>query len=323
MKKVILDVDTGTDDAMAIAVALMNPSIEVIGITAVHGNLSVFDAAENTLRVVDYFKADVPVYVGCPEPMVQFLMPGRMMDVRKQTVCKVVDGKEIRIHERKLNLPDPSMTAQPEHACFYLVETLKNSEQKITVIAVGPLTNIGMALRMDPTIVRNIEEIVVMGGAVTCGNRTPVAEANFYDDPEAAQIVIKSGCRVRLFTLEATAQVSLGKDEADMFRNISQKGEFVAELIEQFIYRCRQLDICDDGCITMHDAVAVCGVIDPSVVLDARREACDVNLGGWCDGALVVDRRGFAKTKEPVDIVYDVDRERCLDIMLQAIKNAT
>ncbi len=315
-KKVVLDVDTGTDDAVAILCAAASEAFDLIGVTVTCGNLPLANTVENTLRVVALSGRDIPVYAGCSLPMVRTLMPGRAHDVRLQTVSTVVDGEQISIHEPSFPLPLSPYTVRKAHACSFLVDTLRNAEEKVTIIGVAPLTNIAVALRMDPSIAANIEEIVVMGGSVASGNRTPAAEANFYDDPEAAQIVLKSGCPVRIFTLEATERVPCDHQDADDFRSLgTPAGTFVGDLIDRFIHRCTQLNICDNGQVTIHDAITVCGVIDPTIVTSLGAAACDVNLGGWADGALIADQRSFASRESSVRIVYDIDKERCVDMM--------
>ncbi len=322
-RKIILDVDTGTDDAIAIAVAALSTQLEILGITVVHGNQPLAYTVENTLRVVQFLKKDIPVYPGCPEPMVQYLLPGRVSNIRKQAVEQIIDGEHVSIHTKYLDLPPATITPQSRHACSFILDTLKASKEKITLVAVGPLTNIAMVLRMDPTVSSQIEEIVIMGGAVKHGNRSPVAEANFYDDPEAAQIVLTSGCKVRLCTLDATETVLCAQEDAARFRKCSYVGDFAGAVTEDFIRRCTLLDICNNGAVSIHDAVTVCAVIDPSIVEVMRHEACDVDFsGGWADGQLLVDKRLFAKPVHPVFVVYQVNRESCLRIMEQSFCNA-
>lgn len=317
---VILDVDTGTDDAVAILCAALSPAIDLMAITVARGNQPLANTLENTLRVVELSGKDIPVYAGCPEPIVRNLMPGRAHDVRMQTVEKEVDGEYISIHQPQLPLPAGKKQAERQHACSYIIETLINAEEKITIIAVAPLTNIGMALRMEPGIAENIKEIVVMGGSVDGGNRTPAAEANFYDDPEAAQIVLKSGVPVKIFTLEVTEMAECDHQDAEDFRKTSVVGEFIGDLIDGFIRRCTLLDICPNQAVAIHDAITVCGVINPDIVKLQKREECDVCLSGWADGKLVVDHRNFASANGSVTIVYEIDKELCLKTMKQSIQ---
>lgn len=323
-EKVILDVDTGTDDAVAILVAALSPHIELKAITVAHGNQPLEFTVENTLRVVDLLGKDIAVYAGCPEPMVRGLSPGRAENVRRQTTATVVDGEEIGIHEKRLALPPATRSVEKDHACSYLVTALGEAAsvgERITILAVAPLTNIGMALRMEPSIVAGIKQVVVMGGGAFHGNRTPVAEANFYDDPEAAQILITSGCAVRIMTLEATEKVPFDERDVAAFRTGSQIGTFVADLLEGYLARCRTLGILEEGeAVAVHDAVAACAVIDPSIVTSVQVKNCDVDFGGgFADGQLIIDERAFITPSGSVSVAYDVDVARCREIIRSTI----
>lgn len=320
-KKIILDVDTGMDDAIAIAMAAISPEIDILGITVVHGNQPLEYTLENTLRVVEFLEKPIPVYAGCPEPMVQFLSPGRLMNVRRQVTQKTVGDKVITIHPKYIKLPQATILPERKHACSYIIEMLKEAREKLTIVAVGPLTNIGMALRMDPSITSNIDEIVIMGGGDRHGNRTPVAEANFYDDPEAAQIVMQSGCKIRLLTLDATETVLLTKTDAQRLRKLSRTGAFMADIIEEYIDNCTLLGITEKVEVSVHDAVAVCAVIDPSVITDIRHRNCDVDFsGGFSDGQLVVDNRSYVKVNHQTYVAYEVDKAKFLDILEETLK---
>ncbi len=232
-KKVILDVDTGTDDALAILMALTDPGLEVIGITVTQGNQPLENCVDNTLRVVDLLGADVPVYAGCSAPMVRSLSKGRMAQNPENVVSAEVDGKPVILHPPHLDLPAPHSKPQQMHACSYLVETLRRSEEKVTIIPVGPPTNVGMAFRMAPDLKDHVEEVVFMGGAVDRGNITPVGEANFVHDPEAAKIVLDSGVDCRVITLNATHSAEMTRADADKILALgTPAAKFVGDLMK-------------------------------------------------------------------------------------------
>ena len=157
-KKVILDVDTGSDDAVAIMLAIRSEELEILGITVTWGNRPVDNCVENTLRVLDLMGRDIPVYKGCPQPMVRYLTRQRNAALDKDGISANIGGQEVTVHPAYLDLPPAVLRAQESHACTFLVETLRNAKEKVTLIPVGPLTNIGMALRMAPEIKENIEE---------------------------------------------------------------------------------------------------------------------------------------------------------------------
>ena len=141
---------------------------------------------------MSYMGGRVPVFKGCDTPLVKWLTPGRELpggEVGRSTVT--VNGKVYCLHEENMGLPPTCLKEQDIPAAIWIVDTIKNSPEKITVIPVGPCSNIALALRIDPTIVENIEEIIIMGGADNMGNRTGAGEFNFFADPEAAKIVVR------------------------------------------------------------------------------------------------------------------------------------
>ena len=166
-KKVILDVDTGSDDAVALLLAMLSGKLDILGVTVTWGNRCVEDCVANTLQVVELVGADIPVYKGCPAPMVRELTPGRVANNPVNRISIVENGVEYSIHPAKMPIPDAVGKPQPEHACTFLIDAVKKADSKVTLIPVGPATNIGMAFRMDPSIAENIEEVVFMGGSWT------------------------------------------------------------------------------------------------------------------------------------------------------------
>jgi inosine-uridine nucleoside N-ribohydrolase len=222
--KVILDVDTGTDDAVALMVAALSPDIELVGATSVNGNTSLDFTTENTLRVFDFIGLpEVPVYRGVDRPLVR-------MDVKR--------GMAERIHGDLLNLPEVSngATLQPEHAVDWLIETYLASNGDIVLCPVGPLTNIAMAIQKEPRILDAIPEIVIMGGAHDHGNITASAEFNIWLDPEAARIVVNCGRPIRMVPLDATHRALVSTEDAARLRALgTPAGEAAARFVLQRI----------------------------------------------------------------------------------------
>ncbi len=293
--KVILDCDTGSDDAVAICTALLSPEkLDVLGICTVNGNRPVPNTTENTLRVKDLLGSDVPVIRGCYCPMVKSLDPRREV-LETAHSAKGEDGKEITYHAEYLDCLPPSHSKPlPMHAVTWLIDTLMNSEEKITVVPVGPLTNIAMALRLEPRIAEHIEQFVIMGGGHLERNSTAAAEFNIWVDPEAAQIVFESGVKIVLMPLDATHRAYLTPEDSKYFRSLGTKlGDFIAQEIDDRVeaYNLLQpLHIPDIA--PMHDALCVAYLLDPSVITDIRHVRVDVDFsGGLCDGETVVDTR--------------------------------
>src|ERR1044071_1378233 len=204
--KMILDVDTGTDDAVALMTAALSPDLELVGATSVNGNTSIEYTTENTLRVFDFIgMPEVPVYRGMDRPLVR-------TDVKR--------GMAARIHGDMLDLPEVSRgaTLREGHAVDWLIETYLASDGDIVLCPVGPLTNIAMAIQREPKIVEKIPEIVIMGGAHDHGNITASAEFNIWLDPEAARIVVNCGARIRMVPLDATHRALVSTDDAARLR---------------------------------------------------------------------------------------------------------
>ena len=321
-KKVILDVDTGSDDAVAIISAILCDELDVLGITVSHGNCPLEYTLPNTLRVVEMLGSDVPVFAGCAEPMVQYLLPGRTVNANHKILEKVIDGKLVAIHENNLPLPGPTIKAQDQHACIWLLETLKNTKEKITLIPVGPMTNIGMVLRMDPSVAENIEEIVCMGGGVNVKNTTKCAEINFYNDPEAAKIVLTSGIPITIVPLDATHSSWFGYEEAEKMTALGNPAAvFAGEMLHHRIASANAIGVRKEQKSALHDVLAVCAVIDRSILTDLRLESADIDIsGGIADGQLVIDTRPVAEVKYPIHVAYKGDTEKLFNMLYSHLK---
>ncbi len=322
-KKIIFDTDIGSDDAVALTALLLSDRFDVIGITTTHGNQPVCNTTENALRLVSFLNKDIPVYKGCGQPMVRHLFKGRNANTLQETVRKEVDGEVVTIHEAILPLPETARTYEPEHACSFLVNTLRNSKEKIILCAVGPLTNLGVALTMAPEIVERIDTIYIMGGGLFKGNRTPIAEANFYDDPEAAEIVLNCGAHIVLNPLEGCESGAIyDKNEIERIASIDNKVAcFLSNEISEFIAREKILfgDWVDSDC--MYDYAAIAPLIDESLIIEQHNELAHVDCsGGMADGALICDRRGFDEIASPVDIIYRLDQEKTHQLLLELLK---
>ncbi|MBR1757776.1 MAG: nucleoside hydrolase [Lachnospiraceae bacterium] len=318
-RKLIMDVDTGSDDAVAVLLAILSGKFDILGITVSWGNSDVETCVNNTLQVVDLLGADIPVYQGCPGPMVREMTVGRVMNNPKNKTSETKDGKTVKMHPNTLPIPPATSKKQKEHAVTFIVETIKNSPEKVTIIPTAPMTNIGMALRMDPTIATNIEEIVLMGGAVGMGNASPVAEANFFHDPEAAKIIFDSGAKVRVVPLNATHSAGLLKEDAERLMSLgTEAGKLAAELVMMRTEASAFMGWRTDQGEPIHDALAVAWALDPSVIMESRMEKCDIDInGGICDGQMVVDhRRGYEFTPNAC-VAYKGDRVRFMEILCE------
>ena len=212
-RKIIIDTDPGQDDAVAILMALASPeAFDILGIVAVAGNVGLKQNAINALKVVELAdRKDIPVFAGCDQPL-----------KRKLVTAEHVHG------DTGLNGPDlpaPELKLQEQHGVDFIIETLRQSiDDNITICTLGPLTNIATAFEKAPDIINNIEEIIMMGGGCfQGGNITPVAEFNIYVDPDAADIVMRSGVPITMASLDVTHKVLSTKARIDAFFRLGTK----------------------------------------------------------------------------------------------------
>jgi purine nucleosidase len=215
--KIIIDTDPGQDDAVAILLALASPEIEVLGLTAVAGNVPLELTARNARVVCELAgRTDIPVYAGCDRPMARDLVTAEHVHGRTG-----LDGYD---------LPDPRMPLAEGHGVDFIVDTLRREPPgTVTLCPLGPLTNVGTALAKAPDIAERIARIVLMGGAYfEVGNITPAAEFNIYVDPEAARAVFRSGVPITVLPLDVTHKALTTRARNDAFRAGGRVGEVVA-----------------------------------------------------------------------------------------------
>lgn len=329
--KVIMDVDTGTDDAVAILMAAASEEIELLGICTVNGNRNVELTTDNTLRVIDFINKqdEIKVYKGCALPLVCTLDPARRPLIPYGD--KYFDGQEN--HGNHLDLPETELIPQNRNAVSFLIDTLMESDGGIEIIAVGPLTNIAAAMRAEPRITDKIKQIMIMGGALEEGNSGPPqrAEFNFWADPEAAEIVLRSGCDLTIVPLDVTHKTCIKEQEAENFERIgNQSGTAAARFIKRRIGSYKKWQpVCEPDEAPIHDALCVAGLLDPAVFTDIR--TCHMTMdfsGGTADGISVVNFKPtvrdldgiFRPAPKNVKLVMKADRERFADIMYELLK---
>ena len=310
--KVILDVDTGTDDAVALMTAALSPDLELVGATSVNGNTSIEYTTENTLRVFDFIgMPEVPVYRGMDRPMIR-------TDVKL--------GMVARIHGDLLDLPEVSHGAkvQEGHAVDWLIETYMASAGDIVLCPVGPLTNIAMAILREPRIVEKIPEIVIMGGGHDHGNITASAEFNIWLDPDAARVVVNCGAPIRMVPLDATHRALVSTDGAARLRALgTPAGEAAARFV---LHRIEGYDATqpmprrgDALAAPVHDALAVCAIIDPTI-LTTEHIPVDVEIvPSLSIGRTVCDFRFRSGKPANVHFAMDADEPKFNRMLLEIL----
>jgi purine nucleosidase len=303
-RSIIIDTDPGIDDAVAILLALAAPEVlEVLAIVAVAGNLPLASTARNARRVCELTgRTDTRVYAGCPRPL-----------LRQLATARHIHGETA--HDRLL-LSEPTMPLQTQHGVDFLVETLRAAEAAtITVCALGPLTNIAMALVKAPEIAGKIGELVVMGGACfELGNVTPAAEFNIHVDPEAAAIVLASGIPTTMIPLDVTHQVLATPQRLDALRALGNRcGAAAAALLAEF--EARRIERFGDRGRALHDPCVLAYLLQPGL-FDGREVNVEVETASPLTlGMTVADWWGVTGRKANAQVMNTVDARGVFDLL--------
>jgi pyrimidine-specific ribonucleoside hydrolase len=298
-RPILLDVDTGTDDALAILYAVRHPDLEVIGISCVAGNSSVEQVVTNTLKVLDAADAPyIPVARGAAHPMVEASRPG--------SAFHGVDGLG------GIVLPDPARSPSGLTAVEMLYRQITGSSEAVTLVGLAPQTNLAMLLAMYPEVTANLERIVFMGGSVGGGNVTAVAEFNIWQDPEAATCVIESPVPTAMYGLDVFTRLAVDQQTAHRFTSSRHRGLRLAG--ELLYHRGARSDLPRDYVGLIGDAGALVYLTNPEL-FTARHLPVRINLGGIGRGQTIVDQRPVAQheatwAKDPwprIEVVLDAD----------------
>lgn len=250
--RIILDTDPGVDDAMAIFLALRSPELKVEAITAVSGNVPLAFTLPNALRLVEIAgRPDVPVAGGADTPL-----------VRRLVTAKYVHGNN---GLGGVEFPEPKLKPIAEPAAELIRRIVRANPGEITIVAVGPLTNVATALKSDPELAAQIKGIAMMGGSLSGGNITPAAEFNFYVDPEAARIVFDSGVPLTMVGLDVTHKVLLGEEHLHTLEAAQNPvSQAAAKIMRATLERMRKGR--DVTVVAMHDPLTVAHLIDPNIL---------------------------------------------------------
>jgi inosine-uridine nucleoside N-ribohydrolase len=296
--RLIMDVDTGVDDALALALAVRHPDVTLEAVLTVAGNVGLDLTTRNTLRVLDWLGAsDVPVASGADRPL-----SGVVVDAGHWHGLDGLGGAR---------LPDATRQAHPD-AVGYLIDRVKTEPGEFTLVCVGPLTNIALALTRWPELARSVREVVLMGGAAHLpGNVTPVAEFNIYADPAAAAIVFQQPWRVTMVGLDVTNQAVLTRAERDALAQLTSPEVVLVGEVTRHLFEIRGAEA-----IALHDPLAVAVAIHPDLVTTVERAVQVETRGEHTLGQTVVDFRPHAPTAPPtqtrVALEVDVPRFRAL-----------
>ena len=284
-RPVLIDTDPGTDDAMAILLALNSPELDVKAFTVVPGNVTAEQALDNTLRLVSLAgRCDIPVAGGASRPLAQRLI-----------TAEFVHGKN---GLGDIELPESDCEADARFGPDLIIEMVHEMPGELTLVPIGPLTNIALALHKDPSIVDLVKEVVVMGGSITEGNVTAVAEANIYNDPEAAHAVFHAGWKVTMVGLDVTHRTNFGPSHLeDLASTRGPINDYATETMRFLVDLSAQFG--GDG-TPMHDPLAIGVLIDPSFV-ETKHMRVDVETKGeFTRGQTVGNRYNMVERNEVV-----------------------
>jgi purine nucleosidase len=322
-RKILIDTDTASDDAVALIMALRSPLVEVAAITVVAGNVSVEQGTLNALCTAEVCGSEVPVYTGAAAPILRALETAQWFHGRDG----LGDHGYVPQHR----------TAEPTHAVDAIIATA-NANPGIEVITLGPLTNLALALKREPGIVKNIARCVVMGGAPCCeGNVTPAAEFNMWVDPEAARIVLRSGLVIELIGWQLS--------RFDAVLNVSDIAEILAldNRVAEFAIRCNstgaaayKIQTGEDG-ISLPDPIAMAILLDPALNLSSSKHFVEIETASEITrGMTVVDRLNvtgdgrnsqvWAETRAqaaPCEVCWKLDVPRWKSALIAALRQSS
>lgn len=309
-KRILFDTDPGVDDAMALLLALASPEIEVIGVTTVFGNSTIAATTRNALNLLHFAeRADIPVACGAARPMVLPL----------QRTAEHVHGDDAMGNIGWHDVLDPNLKPIEVPAAQFIAETIMAHPGAITLLAVGPLTNLALALQLEPRIVQAVREVVIMGGSVSMpGNVSPVAEANIHADPHAAAMVFNAGFPLTMVGLDVTMQVKMDDNDFARLRAAGRFGKFVAQIVPFYQEAHRRRYGYPNGQIDTHDPSAMAYVIDPTL-FEGEQWSVVVATEGPAQGMTIADRRRRFLDTPPVNCLMRVDAPRVAQLIVERL----
>ena len=309
-RKFFIDTDTATDDAVALVMALRNSDIDVLGISTVAGNCTIEQATQNALYTQNLVGSTVPVHVGAAGPL--------MRDLQSAHNVHGQDGMGdigLELHSRE---PASYRGVQA------LIDAIMDNPGEIELVTLGPLTNLALALRLEPGIIESVKRVVSMGGtAVLPGNVTALAEFNFWADPEAAYIVANSGLQLEMAGWDISTSYAVIHDElAAELRSVGMLGAFAMDIQAVLREFCRNETMLDG--FDLPDPLAMAIAIEPTIVTREAHHFVDVISGdGPARGQTIVEERGNSGREPNCRVIYEVDRERFLELLHASLTDSS
>lgn len=307
-KKVILDLDPGIDDAMALCMALFDPRLEVIAVTAVGGNVSPQVASRNVQALIE--QLDPPRWPRLG--VATYAENGLPVDGRHLHGIDGLGGVHLDVAELRTRHPSEKI----------ICDAVRANPEEITIVALGPLTNLARAFQRDPELPALVGRLVISGGTVAVsGNVTPAAEFNFYCDPESARSVLRSLCTKTLVPLDITNQVVLSYD---LLNQLPPETTKVGSLLHQILppaFRAYRQQFGLEG-IHVHDSLTLMAVTNPEL-FSMQEMACDVETkGDLTMGATVFDRRRVPAWRHNLEVASDMQKDEVIRELIESLANS-
>lgn len=309
-RKLILDVDTGTDDAVAVMLAALHPALDLVACTTVNGNIPVASCTDNTLRVLDHIgRGDIPVFEGLARPLARPDFP----------VPRATQDRAGKYHPAALPVPPAVSRKQATGAVEFLIETYRAATEEIALVPVAPLSNIAAALALEPRFVDLVPEVVIMGGGHALGNVTPSAEFNIWGDPEAAAMVFAAGFRkLTLVPLDATHRALITAAHCQALHALGTPAGIAAAAFIGHRIEVHDADQKQDiaHSTPVHDALAVGTLIDASLITTRRLHVAVETQGPLTVGRTVIDTHARGGQAPNADVAFDAAAERFAQLLL-------
>jgi purine nucleosidase len=304
MKRLVIDTDPGVDDAHAILLAAAHPDAKIEALTTLGGNVSLEHTTANACKILDLLELDVPVYAGCAGALLE----------RKHEDASHVHGAD---GLGDCGIPPSAREVEDEHAVQALIRLANENPGELTLVAIGPLTNVALATRLDPTLPSKYKELVIMGGAIYARGNTPntAAEFNIYHDPEAAAIVFESWPELTMSSWETTMAYPISAGLLAELRSVpTPRGEFFDKIVDK-IAKFIQV-VLGRNEIYAADAMAVAIAIEPDIVTKAQKCYVQVErMGQYSRGQTIIDWFGLGGHTPNAHVVLELKAERFFELL--------
>lgn len=304
MKKIpiIIDTDPGIDDAVAIAIALFDSRLDVKLITTVCGNVGIDKVTKNALKLLTFFDRKIPVAQGAIEPLIN-----KLEDASSVHGDSGMDGYDFKEINENLLLK--------EHAIIAMRKIILESEEPITLVPIGPLTNIAMLLKVFPEVKEKIKEIIMMGGTATRGNFGVMSEFNIATDPEAARIVFESDVPITMIGLDVGWKALVYPEDSEKLKSMNKTGEMIYSLFQK--YRGGSLKT---G-LKMYDSTAIGYLLNPKMYETIDTHVAIELKEGMTKGMTLVDLKGYLKKKNNAKVCMDIDPKAFKEWFMKSLEN--